>query len=133
MSLENAKMGAKVRISNYAYYLEDKYKEDQFREILSYALCDIDDDNSLDEIKESVQEAIDKLIALEEICKKRIDAIMALRAYAEGLNVKASYLDRVIDRAIEELRECDGKSIIDIRDKYMEELRVKGERKGPKR
>ena len=29
MSLENEKMGAKVRISDYAYLLEDKYKENR--------------------------------------------------------------------------------------------------------
>ena len=92
MSLENAKMGSKVKVSDYAYFLEEKYHEPKFRELLSYALCDIEDDNSLEEIKESVEEALEKFEELKVICISRNDALMALEAYGNGLDVRYSYL-----------------------------------------
>lgn len=134
MSLENAKMGAKVRLSEYAYYLEDKYKEPKFRDLLSYAICDIDDDVTIEEIQESVEEAMEKFEALKSVCMFRADAIMALRAYADGLKVKEFYADKIISKAMEKINVSeDTDEIITIRDRYMEELRAHTNKRGPKR
>ena len=132
MSLENEKMGAKVRISDYAYLLEDKYKENKFRELLVYALVDIEDDISREEIAESIKEALEKFKELEEICIIRRDAIMALRAYAAGLSVNLVRAEEYIAEASNKINSYYSREkILEVRDNCME-LLVKV-RKGPSR
>lgn len=132
MSLENEKMGAKVRLSDYAYVLEEKYSEPKFRDLLVYALVDIEDDNSREEIAESVKEAMDKFKEVEEICIVRRDAIMAIRAYAAGLNVDLVKAEKYIEDAAGKMAlSYDRDRILTIRDNCMESL--VNVRKGPRR
>ena len=132
MSLENEKMGAKVRLSDYAYVLEERYNEPKFRDLLVYALVDIEDDNSREEIAESVKEAMDKFKEVEEICIVRKDAIMAIRAYAAGLNVDLVKAEKYIKEASDKMAlSYDRDRILTIRDNCMESL--VNVRKGPRR
>ena len=132
MSLENEKMGAKVRLSDYAYVLEERYNEPKFRDLLVYALVDIEDDISREEIAESVKEAMDKFKEVEEICIVRKDAIMAIRAYAAGLNVDLVKAEKYIKEASDKMAlSYDRDRILTIRDNCMESL--VNVRKGPRR
>ena len=132
MSLENEKMGAKIRLSDYAYVLEDKYKEPKFRDLLVYALVDIEDDNSREEIADSIKEAMDKFKELETLCIIRRDAIMSIRAYAAGLSVDLAMAEKKIKDASDKISLLyDRDRILVIRDNCMDELRDM--RKGPKR
>ena len=132
MSLENEKMGAKVRLSDYAYVLEDKYNEPKFRDLLVYALVDIEDDISREEIADSIKEAMDKFKELETLCIVRVDAMMAIRSYAAGLNVNLDRATKYIDAAAKKIETCyERDQILTIRDNCMEELR--NMKKGPRR
>lgn len=122
--LENIKMGAKVRVSNYTHHLMDIYKDNKFMDILKISMDDIDDDTSETEIKESIEEALTKLDHLRDICIVRNDAIVALEAYSTGLNVNSYESKKLINIAIEEISVCyDVAKILDIRNECMTNLR----------
>lgn len=123
--LENVKMGAKIKVSDYAYCLMDKHKDAKFNEILAYSLADIDDDVSESEIKESVEEAVVKLNHLRDICIVRNDAILAMTSYAFGLNVANRYdASHIINNARIDINNCyEVAMILELRNECMNQLR----------
>jgi len=135
--LENMKMGAKIRVSDYAYKLFDIYKDERFMDILTYSIKDIDDDVSEKEICESVEEATVKLNHLRDICIVRKDALLALNAYAAGLNVYGYERDRIIAKVTAEISSSYSvEEILNIRNNAMQELintAHKSKEKGKKR